>query len=244
MNIKTDYENLKIKPFHTEETASTNDDAKSIALNGALVIADRQTGGKGRLGREFVSEKGGVYMSLFLDTETYDDTLFITSAAAVAASRAIDELSGKSSLIKWVNDVYLFGKKVCGILAEGVIENGKIKSAVLGIGVNLVKTVDFSGELKEKAGFIFETGDFNALREKFIDLFLREFLRLFFGGEKEEIYKAYKKKNYLSGKTVTFFENGRELSGKAEDIDRDTALLVNCDGEIHRLVFGEVNIKL
>lgn len=245
MNIKSEYNGKKITLYRTETTRSTNLDAKAVGKDGALIVADRQTGGKGRMGRDFVSEKGGVYMSLFLDIgENAADTLFLTSAAAVAVSRALDTMTNESTLIKWVNDIYLRGKKVCGILAEGVIQAGRMKSAVLGVGVNLVGLYSMPPELENKAGFVFESGDFEALREKFINLFLFNFTALFSGGKKEEIYTEYQKKNYLSGKTVRFSENGKMLEGKVKGIAPDISLVVLSESREYRLRFGEAEIKL
>ena len=101
-----------------------NNIAKAMALDdcdeGITVVATKQTAGRGRLGRSFLSKRGGVYFSIVLHPKKQEkETLFITVAAAVAAARAIESVSGKKCDIKWVNDIYINGKKVCGILAEG-----------------------------------------------------------------------------------------------------------------------------
>lgn len=245
MNIKTDYKYKKIEVFHKETAESTNTEAKLIAKDGAVVIADRQTKGRGRLGRTFLSEKGGIYLSIFLNLkETLADALFLTSAAAVAVSETLDGMTGEETLIKWVNDIYLDGKKVCGILAESNIQNGKIESAVLGIGVNLIKTFEFEGELKEKAGFVFDSGDFLTLRKEFCENFFYKFFALLYEKRYEEIRKTYNEKNYLLRKTVFYNINGEEHSGTVTGIDENINLAVSENGKERKLSFGEVNLSL
>lgn len=122
---------------------STNTHAKHLALDGAphgtVVLAHQQTEGKGRLGRSFDSPLSGIYLSMVIKP-SFDPMLstLITNAAAVAVSEAIDEVCGLESRIKWVNDIYISGKKVCGILSEGLtdFETGQIESIIVGIGIN------------------------------------------------------------------------------------------------------------
>ena len=107
--------------FAFKKIDSTNIYAKNLAKNGAdegtVLIAREQTDGKGRLGRTFSSKRGGLYFSVILRPKnTLNDTVFITTAAAVAAARAIESVADKKCEIKWVNDIYITGKKVCGIL--------------------------------------------------------------------------------------------------------------------------------
>jgi len=149
---------LKTEGLFTVETrksvTSTNTVMREIATGGAregyVIAAEEQTAGKGRLGRGFHSPAGhGVYFSLLLRPgDKASDPAggtgcasFITSAAAVAVARAIEEVFGVRVGIKWVNDLYIGDKKVCGILTEATLdmENGSVDSAVLGIGINITK---------------------------------------------------------------------------------------------------------
>ena len=115
---------------------STNNEAKRMTANGfrenALIVANEQTKGRGRLGREFYSPKNtGIYMSFLLSTDVkISDAVQITTATAVAVVRAIESLTDLRPMIKWVNDVYLGNKKVCGILTEAVtdFETGLVKA--------------------------------------------------------------------------------------------------------------------
>ena len=125
---------------------STNDTVKALAAEGApegvVVLAEAQTAGKGRMRRQFFSPDGtGIYMSILLRPKlAAEDALFITTAAAAAVADAIEAATGENAGIKWVNDVYLRGLKVCGILTEGALglEEGNLEYAVLGIGINAI----------------------------------------------------------------------------------------------------------
>ena len=122
-----------------DETASTNRDARdwllSDANHGDLVLATRQTGGRGRLGRSFASPEGGLYMSLILKTSAAPGE--VTTLCAVAVRRAILQLTGIETDIKWVNDLLLDGKKVCGILCENVFSGSQSQGMIAGIGINI-----------------------------------------------------------------------------------------------------------
>ena len=147
------------------EVTSTNTLLKAQAEQGApegtVLIAESQTAGKGRLGRHFTSPPGtGIYFSLLLRPHcTAEKSLFITTTAAVAVCEAIEQVTGLNPQIKWVNDVYLNEKKVCGILTEASVdfENGGLNWAVLGIGINIaVPEEGFPEEIRSIAGAIFD----------------------------------------------------------------------------------------
>ena len=127
-----------MKIYHYETTASTNAEAKKMILDGAregIILAKRQTAGRGRLGRSFFSENG-IFMSMILAPEKIPfDPGFLTSAVAAATCRAITE-TGFSVGIKWVNDLLLNGKKICGILTEAVSLGSETLAYIIGIGIN------------------------------------------------------------------------------------------------------------
>lgn len=145
---------------------STNSRARALAQDGApegtVVIARGQTGGRGRLGRSFHSPAdSGIYMSVILRPQvTAERAVLITALCAAAVAKAIENLSGASCGIKWVNDIFIGGKKACGILceAEAELESGRLKWVVAGIGIN-VSRAEFPQELKDIATSIAnETG--------------------------------------------------------------------------------------
>ena len=157
----------KVKIDIYDELESTNQTAKKEAMmgeagHGAFVIARSQTAGRGRRGREFYSPADtGLYMSVILKPQgTIHDSLLITTAAAVAVYRAVAQLCGIQLDIKWVNDLFYKGKKVCGILTEAVtdFESGNIEFVVVGMGLNLyLDQENLPQKLKSIAGALYET---------------------------------------------------------------------------------------
>ena len=167
-------ENQKTKIISLDRCVSTNDEAYLLAENGAAngttVTAREQTGGKGTNGRSFFSPgKTGIYMSVILRNVKQDRLLDVTPMAAVAVSRTLDKIFGVKTRIKWVNDVYLDGKKVCGILTKAQSKNGKTDFIVVGIGINLFAPEGgFPDDIKNTAGFVSRKYD-EALRQKTIE---------------------------------------------------------------------------
>lgn len=158
--------------FHRlDRLDSTNRYAKDLAASGAphgtVVIAGEQTCGRGRLGRNFFSPKGtGIYLSMVVRPEEIglnsSSAILLTTAASVAVARAVQRILGLSLQIKWVNDLYYNEKKVCGILAEGVLDpqQGTLNAIVLGIGANYKEPSDgFPEELKDIAGALLPSDD-------------------------------------------------------------------------------------
>lgn len=235
-----------------DETDSTNNEAKKLAAEGAVhgtvVIADSQTAGRGRLDRRFVSPAGkGLYMSVIIRPDL--DLKFapmITSAAAVAVAIAAENICGCEVQIKWVNDLYMNGKKICGILTESAVKpDGKsLEYAVVGIGVNVRSISDqLDDELKLRASSIEdETGnipDRNALCAgilKNLDIWLGKI-------EDHSYITEYRQREFLTGKRITAESGGNVISGTAVGIDRNANLMVElANGEIISLNSGEANL--
>ena len=245
-------ENTDRKIIVLDETDSTNIAAKELASSGAphgtVVIADRQTAGRGRLNRSFVSPSGkGLYMSVVIRPEL--DMKFvpmITSAAAVAASFAVEKLCGHEVQIKWVNDLYMNGKKICGILTEASLDL-EIKSldyAVVGIGINVRSMKeDFDEELQLRAASVEdETGtviDRNLLCAEILNN-----LDIWLGKIEDRSYIIeYRRREYLTGKYISAEYGGKIISGTAVGIDRNANLMVEMpDGDIISLNAGEANL--
>ena len=240
-----DKENIRV----LEETHSTNNVAREWAKNGACeyscVLAHRQTGGRGRLGRQFFSYDGGVYMSVILRPQIEpQESLLITVAAAVAAAEVIESISGKKTLIKWVNDIYIDGKKVCGILTEGNIEDGKLQFAILGIGVNILSPKDgFPSEISSIAGSVFEKETGDNEKSKFVSLFLEKFKGYYEKLAKKEYLDSYRKRNLLIGQEITYEQEGKTKVGKVTGIDDNASLVVEYEGKQTAISSGEVQIK-
>lgn len=227
---------------------STNTYLRHLAENGAetntVVIAGNQTNGRGRLGRSFFSPDGtGVYISVLLRPNVAPEkAVLITTAAAVAVCRAIENTTKKTPQIKWVNDIFSDNKKVCGILAESAFENGKIKYSVLGVGINVFcPQSGFPEHLKHIAGALCNTYK-EDLREQLIAEFLNELADL---KNKDNIHDEYKKRCFVIGKNVTVVSGSEEYHATVQDIDQNCCLIIKKDdGKTAVLSSGEISIKI
>lgn len=234
-----------------EVVSSTNTVLKGLAEGGGregmVLIAERQENGKGRMGRRFHSPKGtGLYMSILLRPQfSAEQSLGITTAAAVAVAGAIDQLTGQRSQIKWVNDVYLHGKKVCGILTEAALdfENGNLNYAVLGMGVNLQEPPGgFPAELKDVAGAIFAETPPQA-HAKLAAEILNRFFAFYRAMPLRNYMREYRERSLLTGLEISFQQGDRTWEGVVEGIDDDARLLVRLpDRTVKALGAGEVSI--
>lgn len=242
--------NIKVNSFYCVN--STNTVARSLASNGAdegaVVTAIKQTAGKGRLGRTFLSKKGGVYFSLVLRPQkATEDTLFITVAAAVAAARAIEVVSGKKCEIKWVNDIFINGKKVCGILTEGEFNtDGELNFAILGVGINLFEPRGSFPDNLPIADSVFHKNDKkffkNAKKERIIGGFVNNFFKFYNNLQQKEFIKEYQQRSFLTGKEITYAKDGATHKATVIGIDDDARLIVKQDGKTDALSHGEIQI--
>lgn len=237
--------------FIKEETGSTMDDAKVAAMSQqsspALFIAEKQLGGHGRFGRPFFSPTGQIYMSLLLSpNQTFEELPQYTILAAVALSLAIDHYTGKNTQIKWVNDIYLDGKKICGILSEATsdFETGRINHVILGCGINFsIDPANFPERLQTKAGSIFPTGNPPVTRNQLIQLIWQYFFELLDDLPDKEYVEIYREKSFVLGKTVQFSQQGNTYSGKATQITDTGELIVQTNEGDKILSSGEISLK-
>ncbi len=212
------------------------------------VIASAQTAGRGRLGRTFASPAGtGLYMSVLLRPETGAGTAArITTAAAVAACTAIESCTEEHPRIKWVNDVFVRGKKACGILTEASVrpETGRLDWAVMGIGFNVYEpSGGFPAELREIAGAIAEEKRPD-LRSRIAAAFLRAFYRLCSDLENADYAEEYKRRCFLIGREINVISGDSVAAAKALDLDSECRLIVRyADGSTAALSSGEVSVR-
>lgn len=236
-----------------ESVGSTNTELKSLAQNGEkaglVLIAKKQTNGKGRRGRSFYSpNQTGVYFSILIRPKiTLDDSLLITTSTAVAVSKAIEKLSDKKAMIKWVNDIFVDNKKVCGILTEASLdmECGGLDYAVVGIGVNLSKPIgDFADEIKDIAGGFLDDIKGN-IRCRLIAEILNEFANQMSNITSRAYLDEYRKRCFLIEKQVYVIKSDSKTKALVLDIDDKARLHVKYEnGETEYLSSGEVSIKL
>lgn len=224
-----------------EEIPSTNAALKEMASAsaGTTLIAERQTAGRGRLGRSFHSPDGGLYLSTLLRPADPNPGR-ITCCAAVAAARAIESLCAAKVDIKWVNDLYLNGRKLAGILAEGVfLPDGTLTAVVLGIGVN-VGVTDFPDELSSIATSLGNEG-FALTREDVAAAFLNELSRVL---TDPTAMSEYRRRNLVTGRQVTVVQGNRTYTATAEGITDDGHLVVRTADGVVILSSGEVSLRL
>lgn len=231
----------------TEQTTSTNTALREMALAGAAegctVIADTQTGGRGRRGRTFHSPAGGLYLSTLLRPAADTDPGRVTCCAAVAAARAIESLCDATIDIKWVNDLYLNGRKVAGILAEGVLApDGGLSAVVLGIGINVGATA-FPEELTAIATSLGNEG-VSLTREDVAAAFLNEWERVYTAPDAAPIMEEYRRRNLVLGRQVTVMQGENTYPATATAITAEGHLRVSTPYGERELTSGEVSLRL
>ena len=238
-------------PVHVYDTLeSSNRTAKLLALDGAphgtLVLTAHQSAGRGRLGRRFESPAGkGVYCSVLLRPELpAASAQTATIRAAVAVCRAVQSLCGLELAIKWVNDLYYQGKKVCGILTEAGtdLESGRLEWLVVGIGLNLTSTAaDWPPELADKAGSLYPGGPAPVPRAALAGAIARELLAL---GSGEDCLDEYRARCFVPGHWVTVCTGSETYAARALAIDDAGRLVVRREnGREEALRCGEVTTR-
>lgn len=240
---------FKVEVYDALESTNTllRSMAEGGAEHGTVIIAAKQNGGRGRMGRSFYSGGGGLYMSLLIrPTLSADKGGSITGVAAVAVAEAIEALCGKSCRIKWVNDIFCGGKKVCGILTEAAIdlESRTFRYAVIGIGLNVYAPKEgFPKELEGIAEALYphnerSTGFINRLAAEILTR-LNKLL-----SSPETALEGYRKRCFVIGQTVTACRGETEETFFAENVDENYCL-IGTDSEGRKAVLnsGEVRVR-
>lgn len=233
---------------------STNTECKRRVIEGAphglTILAEEQTAGRGRLGRNFYSPaKTGIYVSILVHPSMDgSDAMLLTTAASVAVCRGLAKVLSVDPEIKWVNDVYLNGKKVCGILTEAIsnFEMGKIDAVIVGIGINY-RTEEFPEDIKDRAGAVETTSDIP--RNQLVAAVLNAFWEIYDHIEDREFIKEYRQRSMVLGKNIRILEKGQWKEAKAVDVNDDGGLVIqieNPDGSIGQRVLqtGEITLRL
>ncbi len=226
---------------------STNSFLKMKCKEGAghyyTVIADRQSGGRGRLGRSFFSDGGGLYMSFLLKDVDEPDIIGVTAATGVSVSEAIESVCGVKCGIKWVNDLIFNGLKVCGILAEGVIsDDGKINGVVVGIGVNISPPAGgFPNEIKDIAGSISDSFSYETRNTLAIEI-LRSFDSNF---RSRSLPEKYRKLSTVIGADIKVISPDSTYYAAVDGIDDSFGLMITDENGVKKtLRSGEISIRM
>ena len=220
-----------------DEVQSTNEYIKRYLPSGkdTIVVAKRQTGGKGTKGRAFLSRKGGVYLTAlnFYRGFFAKDAFLIMAHAATAVCRTAEHF-GLFPEIKWPNDIYLAGKKLAGILIENILEGDQLKASIIGIGLNvnndLGELSDIAISLSAAAGKIIPT-------EQARELLIQNLL-------KSDDFDDYLERVRFLGKEVLVVEGGKSYPAKALQIGTDGRLMIEHDGQKVYLSAAEISIKV
>ena len=224
-----------------DTVGSTNDVAKELCKNGRqhLVVANAQTNGRGRQGKSFFSPEGsGLYFSLTVNTDSPDFSFTgVTCAAAVACTRAIESLTDLQPEIKWVNDIYVDNKKVCGILVQAVTENGRITRLVIGVGIN-ISTAEFPEDIREIAGSLNQKIDRSILTAAIVNNILE-----LLSEEPCRYIGEYKAKSNVLGKEIIYIKDGITHYAAAVDIDSTGGLVVQEGNDRITLTSGEISLR-
>ena len=239
------------QPEILDSVPSTNalvrERAAAGAPEGLVILANRQTSGRGRLGRTFYSPPDtGLYLSLLLHPQEVSpvQAARITTMAALAACQAIEAVTEKQPQIKWVNDIFLDGKKVCGILTEGSfnLETGRLDDVVLGIGFNVYPPAGgFPAEIADIAGSILQE-QHSGTKNELAAAFLNHFFQLY--QTRADYAPAYRARSMVIGKSIVVSGPNGSRNAVALDIDRDCRLIVRYeDGSVASLSSAEVSIR-
>lgn len=238
--------------YYFDNIDSTNTKAKELAeeghSSGTLVVADRQTAGKGRRGRSWESPPGiGIFMTLMLKPEINpNNASMLTLVAAMATTRAIRRVTGVPAMIKWPNDIVMNGKKVCGILTEMSAQFDYINHIVIGIGIN-VHNEEFPEEIAQTASSLYLESGQHIHRASLIESFLEEFEDVYAEFLKTEdmegLQKEYDTMLVNRGRQVRVLDPKEPFEGKAMGITKKGELIVDT-WESRKLVSsGEVSVR-
>ena len=250
--LKPEYRDLDLTvlPTAPSTNALVREKANQARPEGCIIIACEQTDGRGRYGRQFFSPvDSGVYLSLLLRPTAYSpqQATCLTAAAAAAMCQAIEAVTGQQPGIKWVNDIFLHGKKVCGILTEAAVglETGTLNYMVLGAGVNLYPPAEgFPEEIQPIAGSVLERSCPEA-KNRLVGEFLNRFWDFYSHPECRAYLEDYRARSLAIGRNVTVLSAGKTVSAYAYGIDDDFRLLVRYEnGDTEALSYGEIRIQL
>ena len=249
--LSTTYIGRKI--YYFPELESTNIMAKEKASHkeeeinkGTVIISERQSAGKGRLGRNWFSPAGGIWLSIILYPQLSPSYIpRITLMTAVAVVKAIERCTKIKTQVKWPNDILINGKKVCGILTEMSAELDLINWVVVGIGVNVnIKQQEFPEDIREMTTSLKEALRKEISRVRLVQMFLKEFERYYELLKRREIssiLKEWKSYSHTLGKKIRVDMGERIITGEAVDINEEGALILKKeDGELVEIISGTI----
>ena len=252
--IKTNYIGNRI--YYFEETDSTQNFALQIAQNkkenGTIIIAQKQTHGKGRLNRKWISPKGGIWFSIILHpTFTIEESMLLPIVSSISLSNAIHKSLNLKTTVKWPNDVTLNGKKVAGMLIDASFQSNTIENIVLGIGINYkINKKELENKIKKSSNFygvetlLNQSEDENPIN--LVKNFLHELennIERLTNGKKAKILNEWTKNSETIHENVIVNTSNGKISGIAKKIEVDGSLIVKTRHGIKRIFVGDVIVK-
>lgn len=235
--------------YYFDTVGSTNEYAGSLSPV-ALVLAEEQKKGQGRLSRDWISKSGGVYFSLVVKPLiTFDKLAGLSLVVSVALAEVISKSYNLDAKIKWPNDIIVYGKKLSGILLEASGEVDELEKVVIGVGINVNQSIsDFPEKLKGEVTSIREEFSCQVDRKKLVDIIIDEILRKIKSFEKdsEQVLDMWRSYSCILGKSVEVITaKGNVFVGKALDIEDSGALLVEFrGGKKEKITSGDVSLRL
>jgi BirA family transcriptional regulator, biotin operon repressor / biotin---[acetyl-CoA-carboxylase] ligase len=224
--------------------SSTNDKAHEFVKNGKsnlVVVAEKQENGRGRFGRKWNSQSGGLYMTIILKENDLEKIRYLTFIASISIVKTFNEISDLHAKVKWPNDVLIDGKKVCGILTE--IVSGKKNYALVGIGANINQT-KFPSNIKNKATSLKLVSNKNHDIKKLSKVIMKHFNLLYDHYSKKDykkIINIWKKYSHTLGKTVKAKTLSGTYNGKAVDVDEECNLVLKLpDNSMEKIVEADI----
>ena len=253
-SISSAYKNADIDIYDVLD--STNDKAKEfgLELNEKIIIANKQTKGRGRRGRSFYSPEGtGIYLSFLLyPNQSVIKAISLTCMMAECVRRSIKEVTDLDTSIKWVNDIYYNDKKIAGILTEGItsIEDGSLEYVIIGVGINLyMPTEGFPKEIKDIATSLLSSLDDGSIKNKLIAHIIDNFYKCYKTPSEYPFLEDYKNNSFLIGKYVKILTHSSVMLAPSRQyayvtgIDDECHLLIRYDdGYEESLYSGEVSV--
>lgn len=239
--------------YYFDSIDSTQNFASTIAENpkenGTIIISNKQSSGKGRMNRKWISPKGGLWFSIILQPKF--DVSIVTIfplAASLALSIAIEKTLGKKSELKWPNDVTVNHKKVAGMLVDLALASNSIESLILGVGINFkIDAIQLEKSIKKMENFYGVTSLVDKTKNKNPVKLLQSFLAelekicgLLEEGKHKKIINDWTKKSSTVGKNITVSTSSGKITGKATKIDNDGALVISKSNKNHRILVGDV----
>lgn len=234
-----------------DEIDSTNTEAKRLLNdktpeNFTLLITDYQSKGKGRTGKSFKSFKGtGIYFTIIIRPDEnlkFQDIDLVTLRAAVAVSKVAEKLKDEEISIKWVNDIFLNKKKICGILTEvdANFETMDVNSIIVGIGINIKEPKEgLTEELRDIVGFL----NVDNTKNELAALFINEFYNTYYKRDKDEVLKYYKEHSIVLNRDIVFERNNKFYEAYVKDINDKGNLIVKIDDREEVISSGEIKLK-